>query len=121
MAKFEDFDMAAFREWLADRPTIIKELGLKCPPDRLYRFKHSGTRLTVRGYQEDGTLIINVSGQYNRIMFERDVFGVPPEDIEECDFPPEDEEIGVVLTDEEEVKAYLDVLVKRIENDAKSK
>ena len=96
MAKLKGFDSTEFDKWLADRPQVIKDLAKRFPPNVLYQMKDTGHRVFVRGYSEDGTLIVHIGGQLNRVMFERDVFGVPPEKLEECDFPPEDEPVGAL-------------------------
>jgi len=53
------------------------------------------------GYGDDGTIIVTVSGKYNFVMFERNVFGIKPEDLEECDLPSEGEKVGTVFKGEQ--------------------
>ncbi len=97
-------------EWLKSRPPVIQELYAKCPADRLYLLKTSGHRVTIFSYSEGGTLTVTVSGDFNQVMFERNVFGIKPEDLEECDLPGPGEEVGVALKTQEEVDAYLDIV-----------
>ena len=51
-------------------------------------------------------MTVNVTGQYNRVMVERRVFGIKPEQLSECDLPASDEPLGVLLTDPQYVDAY---------------
>ena len=54
-----------------------------------------------------------VGSEFNRITFARNVFNVSPEDLEECDFPPDDEPVGALLIDESQIEEYLHLLRKR--------
>ena len=116
-----EMNMTAFDEWVASRPPVVQEIIRKLPPDRLYRMKSTGHRVTLIAYAEDGTVRVNVSGQFNFVMFDRQVFGVKADDLEECDLPKAGEQTGTVLTGDEDVKDYIDamrddVLRKRNEN-----
>lgn len=113
MAALFEFDparQAAFDEWLASRPLHIQSLVRRLPPNRLYRHKKSGHRMTIVSYAENGTVTATVSGQYNFCVFEREVFGIPVDDLEECDLPSPDEKLGAVLTDPEDVEAFIDAV-----------
>ena len=55
------------------------------------------------------TMTVMVSGQYNRVIFERQVFGIQPEGLEECDLPGKDEELGTILTNKEEIDAHIEL------------
>lgn len=111
MAVFEGYNLRAFEEWLATRPDSVKELAAKLPPNRLYRFKSgSKSRVTMYSYCEDGTVTVTVSGDFNLVSFERNVFGVKPDELEECDFPPDGEQLGVLLTDEQDVEDFIDAV-----------
>jgi hypothetical protein len=107
MAKIFDLDMAAWQEWVDSRPPVVKALCERLPPDRLYRLK-GGNRVTLLSYAEDGTLRVLVSGQYSFVTFEREVFGIKPEDLTECDLPTEGELTGALLTEEADVKSFID-------------
>lgn len=100
-------DQAGWEQWLSTRPDVIKQLVARLPPDRLYLLKTSNHRVTIYSYNEDGTVSVVVSGKYNRVLFERNVFGIKPEDLEECDLPPADEETGAGLHGEE-VDQYIE-------------
>lgn len=97
MAKFAEMDMARFDAWFAERPDCIKALVEKLPPDRLYRMKSTGHRVTIYSYSEDGTVTVEVTGQYNFLAFERRVFGIAAADLMECDLPSADERVGVMF------------------------
>lgn len=83
-----------WKTWLASRPTVVKELAERFPINKLFRLKSSGHRVTLRSYSEDGTMSVNATGEYNRILFSRVVFGISPENLEECDLPGPDEDLG---------------------------
>jgi len=107
MAKVVDIDPKELEEWLATRPLIIRELAAKCPPDRLYRMKSTGQRVTIVAYSEAGTVRVNVTGQFNVVTVERSVSGVSVDDLEECDLPTPGEKVGAVLTDAEVAAALV--------------
>lgn len=105
-------------EWVASRPQIIQDLCKKIPSYKLYLLKNSGHRVTIYSYSEDGTMTVNVTGKYNKVIIDRQVFGIKPDDLEECDFPNLKEEIGTLLTKEEDIKTFIDfkrrlILAKR--------
>jgi hypothetical protein len=87
--------------WVSQRPARVRDLIQKYgfEPWKLYRLKSSNQRVTIYSYQEpkDGspvTLKVNVSGEFNLVAFERTVFGIPPDDLEECDLPPPGTPVG---------------------------
>ncbi len=95
-----------YKEWLAERPPNVRAVAERFDPWSLYKFKSgSNNRVVVISFQEhkDGivTLTVRVSAQYNAVMFERDVFGIRPDDLEPCDIPSTDEPHGALLTTEE--------------------
>ena len=47
------------------------------------------------------TLKVQVNARYNFVAFERNVFGVDPEDLEECDLPAEADPVGSVLSQDD--------------------
>lgn len=87
---------AEWDKWLETRPKIIKDMAEKLPPNRLYKLKHD-VRVTLYSYSEDGTVTVNVTGEYNRVFFNRRVFGIKPDDLEECDLPEPGESLGSIL------------------------
>jgi len=97
-----------WNEWVSSRPQIIQDMCKKFPPYNLYRLKNTGHKVTLYSYSEDGTVTVNVSGEYNAVMFDRRVFGIKPYNLEECDLPGPDEAIGTVLAEEEEVNEFID-------------
>jgi hypothetical protein len=108
MAKIHDIDEAAWREWVESRPPEVKAMCERLPPNLLYRMNSTGQRVTLHSYSENGTVTVNVTGEYNFVTFERQVFGISPDDLEECDLPGPDELIGAVLTEDTEVDAFID-------------
>jgi hypothetical protein len=100
----------AWDEWVASRPPIIQEMCRRFPPCNLYRLKTTGSRVTLYSYSENGTLTVNVTGEYNAVMFNRQVFGIKPDDLEECDLPSAEEITGTVLTEKEDVDSYIDII-----------
>ena len=111
MAKIKKIaDEESWAAWVASRPPIIQELCALLPPDRLYLLKTSGHRVTLISYSENRTVTVAVSGDFNAVTFEREVFGIKPEDLEECDLPDDDEPLGTMLTDRDDVEAYIDFI-----------
>jgi hypothetical protein len=102
----EDFD-----EWKKDRPQVVVDLADKYPPWKLFRMKGSGHRCVPFSYNENGTLSVIVDGRFNRVLFGRTVFGVPPDELEECDLPGPDEDVGDTAQEagytEEDVRGIL--------------
>jgi len=88
-------------EWIASRPVVIQEMLRKYPPNKLYLMKTTGQRVTIYSYSENNTVTVNITGKYNLIDFERQVFGVAASDLEECDLPREGEKLGVLMSSDE--------------------
>lgn len=113
-------------EWTCGRPPHVEAIVRKYPPDRLYRIKETGHRGTIRVYQEhtDGsvTVSLQVDGRFNRVLFSRVVFGIKPEDIEECDLPAPGEDLGDTSQEagytQDDVK---NILIPKLIEDAKKK
>lgn len=116
MAKICEIAKDVWGEWVLSRPPIIQDLCKRFPPDRLYLLKSTGHRVTIFSYSENGTVTAKVLGKYNLVMFERMVFGIKPEDLEECDLPDDSVEVGAVLTEKEDIESYIDFLRKVNEN-----
>ena len=89
--EWTDEQRAVWAEWLASRPQVIQDMAAKFPPDELYRLGSSGHRVTLYSYSEDGTMTVNVTGDFNFVAFDRRVFGITPDDLEPCDLPSPDE------------------------------
>ena len=63
-----DFDNEGFREWLRDRPDVVKKLAELRPPDRYYTY--DGDKVIVRGYQENGNVIISREYDPNTLILD---------------------------------------------------
>lgn len=103
--------MADWQTWLAERPAHIRALAERLPPWNLYLLKSSGHRVEITAYSEGPngsvSLKVAVTGAYNFVAFEREVFGIDPNDLEPCDLPPPDEIIGSCDVDIETVRAKM--------------
>lgn len=111
MAEFMQFtpeQKEEFDAWVQALPPHIQEMVAKLPPTRLYRNKETGQRVTIVSYEEDNTVTVFVSGEYNVCAFERRVFGVPVDDLEECDLPGPQEIRGAVITDPQQIDDFID-------------
>jgi len=55
-------------------------------------------------------MTVNITGEYNTIIFPRQVFGISPDDLEECDLPAQSEQVafGQLFDDEDELHLSLD-------------
>ena len=110
MAVAREMNWTEWEEWVSTRPEVVQDLCRRFPPDRLYRIGDDGSRGTIYSYSENGTITLSVTGQYNRIMFDRNVFGLDPNTLHECDLPGPDEELGAALTEREDIDTYLDMM-----------
>jgi hypothetical protein len=119
MAKIQELDQAAWDEWVATRPACVQALCKRLPPDRLYLLKSSKHRVFLHSYSEDGTVTVCVTGDYNAVTFERRVFGVSPGDLEECDLPGQDEVLGVLLTEQKDVDAFIELCIEDLHRQGK--
>lgn len=93
MAVVREMNLEAFEEWVRSRPEHVQAMIRSKPPDRLYRIR-GGCRATIYSYEEDSTVTVEVTGQFNRVLFGRRVFGIPIDELEECDLPGPDEDVG---------------------------
>ena len=87
--------LAQWEAWVRSRPASIQENARKFVPWKLYRLTPSGSRVVLYSYAEDGTMTVAVLGKWNALAFERSVFGVKPEMLEECELPGPDVMLGV--------------------------
>jgi hypothetical protein len=94
---------ANWQSWLAGRPQVIPDLGARFRPWKLYRHKGTNQRGFPMSFNEDGTLTLALTGEFNLISMERQVFGINPDDLEECDLPGPNEVVGVYLTEDEQL------------------
>ena len=91
-----------WKKWVLERPACIREAvaKYKLDPWTLYRMP-SGHRVYLLSLSDpDATknqqvrCRVGVSGEFNVVTFERDVFGVDPAELVECDLPKPDEQVG---------------------------
>ena len=97
---------ADWQQWLAGRPEVIRKVASRFSPWMLYRMKSTGHRVVITSYSETDpvTLTVAVLGRFNRVTMERRVFGIDPDDLEECPLPGPDEELGSTFTQEQAVE-----------------
>src|SRR5580698_10105167 len=97
--------LKGYKAWVRKRPPVVRAVAERFDPWTLYRM--GDHRVYVLSFAGDGTLTVAITGQFNRVLFARQVFGVPPDSLEECDLPDEDEVLGLVIaeTTEEDIKA----------------
>ena len=108
MAVTQELDAKYWEEQLELMPDKVAELARQFPPNRLYKLHPTGQRVEVVCWGEDQSVAIFLSGEYHLLTFERIVFGVMPEYLEECDLPGPEEVTGALLTTDEQIKDYLD-------------
>lgn len=109
MAVLFELDEVAWKEWVTTRPPVIQKMCERLRPNVLYRLKTTGQRVTVYSLNENGTVTVNITGEYNLIDFDRQVFGINPDDLEECDIPKE-EPLGTMLVQEDDIEQYVDAI-----------
>ena len=85
MAKIIEIDEIGWRRWVNSRPEVIQKMCKSHPPDRLYKLTTTDHRCNIYSYDENGTMTVQVTGQYNVVAFARSVFGIKPEELVECD------------------------------------
>jgi len=104
---------AGYRAWVASRPATVRAVAERFEPWSLYRLQSTGQRVTVAafGVTADGTVTVsvNVLALFNFVTFERQVFGIHPDELEPCELPAPDEPTGALLT-AKEVDDNLDAL-----------
>lgn len=98
------------QEWINNRPDCVRKMIDRCPPNRLYRLKTTDQRVTLYAYHENDTVTVDILGKFNLIDFERRVFGISLDDLEECDLPDPSEPLGVICQTKEEVQARIEQL-----------
>ncbi len=98
-----------YRRWVAKLPKGARQVAERFDLWTLYRLKITGQRVTIRAFHDDGSITVNVTGRFNRVAFNRQVFGITADELEECDLPGPDEALGAVITTEE-ARDNLDVL-----------
>jgi len=83
-------------EWVAERPPDVRKVAKQFPPWILYRMGSTGRRVTLRGFDKGDTICarVVVDERFNCILFGREVFGVDPADLQECELPEPGELVG---------------------------
>ncbi len=100
---------AGLAEWISERPSTVQAIAKRLDFYELFRMKSTGQRVVIHSISEDGTVTVNVTAKFNRLMFDRQVFGVNPDDLEPCDLPAKDEPLGSMMT-QDEVEENIDAL-----------
>jgi hypothetical protein len=95
--KFREMDEPMFDSWVETLPEVCRDVAKRIRPDRLYRLGETGQRVFPLSYAEDGTVTVAVDARFNFVTFERQVFGINPDDLTECDLPGPDESVGTIL------------------------
>ncbi len=90
---------AGWRRWVKSRPPTVRAIAGRFDPWSLYRMRPNGERVFLVSINEDGTITVGISGRFNAVVMERNVFGIDPSDLEPCDLPGPDEVTGSLLTD----------------------
>jgi hypothetical protein len=100
-----------WQEWLNDRPPHVKAVAEKFDPWTLYKMTSTGQRVFVVAFDEQDddkvTVTVGVSGQFNFVTHERNVFGIDPNDLTECDLPSEQELTGNMDLPDEVLRVML--------------
>lgn len=96
--------LLGWADWVAERPKVVRDIAERFDIWTLYRLKSTGQRVQIVAVSEDGTLRVNVDPAHNLTLMGTTVFGVPPEDLEECDLPGHDEPVGELLTPEQQLR-----------------
>lgn len=76
-----------WKAWVKSRPAIVRRALRGLNPWTLYRMTDTDQRVTLVSASEDGTVKVFVSSEYNFTMFERNVFGIDPKLLVECELP----------------------------------
>lgn len=119
MANYYELDAdqkVQFKRWFDSRPECIQKMILSHPINKLYRMKSTGQRVFLTGYDEDGTVSVIVSGEFNKVTFNRQVYNIPLDDLEECELPGPDEPVGAELTNPLDVAMLIDATRPQILN-----
>lgn len=99
----DEEQQAGYAAWVAERPPHVRVVAERFQPWGLYRMKSTGHRVIVLSFGESEdqsvTLTVHISADFNHLMFERQVFGINPDDLEPCDLPAPDEPTGASSVD----------------------
>lgn len=81
-------DWAEYQRWLAERPAAVRAVAEKYPGYCVWRIKTTGQHVVIRVIDEGEfagiTMRVQVTSALNpgRLLMEREVFGIKPEDLE---------------------------------------
>lgn len=77
-------DLEAWADFVADLPENVRPVCKAFPPWKYYRMPKTGQIVTVLSYADDCTMTVLVVGDAFSVpaIFETEVFGVPPTDLE---------------------------------------
>lgn len=91
---------AGWKKWVAERSEKVRLVAEKFEPWSLYRLKSTGHRVTIVSFSETDpvTLTVAVTGEFNAVAFDRQVFGISPDDLEPCELPDADEPLGTAMS-----------------------
>ena len=101
--------------WLEELPPQEKVIMEKFPPWKLYRLKSTDQRVTIMSIGTYDNIVkfrVAITGKYNTLLFDRQVFGVDPEDLEECDLPTGP--VGTAFTEPDEVEQVIKLIKERM-------
>lgn len=87
-----------YRRWVRKLPEPARALAERFDPWTLYLLKSTGHRVMIQSFSDDGTMTVIVSGKFNLVLHEREVFGISADDLEECDLPAAGEQLGAALS-----------------------
>jgi len=100
---------AAWDAWVTKRPHAVKGMiaNYRLDPWTLYRLKSTSQRVYLMSFNDNGTVKVAVTGEFNLVTHERAVFGIDPADLEECDLPHADELLGSLELPVAEIKRLM--------------
>jgi len=110
MAKVADLNDSWF-DSVAERPLVIQEMCRRYPPNLLYYLNPPGQYVTIYSYFENGTVCVNVMGDFNHLLFPRCVFGIDPKHLTECEIPDEEGSVLFAELDEPTQDLLRDILL----------
>ena len=102
-----DEQCAEWDAWVETRPAVIQQMAARLKPWLLFRMKSTGQRVYPYSFNEEGTCTVVLSGRFNLVMIESKVFGIDPDDLEECELPGPDDRVGILLSSPAERLAYI--------------
>lgn len=96
-------------EFVANLPENIRPIAERLDCWTLYRLRETGQRVIIYSFQDDATVTVAILGKFNRQLHDAMVFGISPDELEECDLPAPDEPLGSMMS-AEEVEENIDIL-----------